>query len=137
MCRSIVAYVAACLVPAVAIAHHSFSAEFDETRPIKVTGAISRVEWQNPHIWIYLDVKGPDGKITSWGFSSNSPSQFMRRGVTKETFKTGVRITVEGYRAKDGSNNANLQKVTLPDEPPIVTDTRGPEGASSADKVKK
>jgi hypothetical protein len=104
-------------------AHHSFFAEFDENHPVKVTGTITRVEWENPHIWYYVDVKGPDGKVTNWGFSGNAPGQLMRRGVTKDMFKPGMLITVEGYRAKDGSHNANGQKVTLPDQQSVVTGT--------------
>jgi hypothetical protein len=116
------------LIPMFLIAHHSFFAEFDEKHPVKVTGAISRVEWENPHIWFYLDVKGLDGKVTTWGFSANAPGQLMRQGVTKDMFKLGAVITVEGFRAKDGSNNANGQKVTLPDKQSIVTGTSGDAG---------
>jgi hypothetical protein len=113
------------LIPASLIAHHSFFAEFDERQPVKVTGAISRVEWENPHVWFYLDVKGADGKIATWGFSANAPGQMMRQGVTKDIFKPGIVLTVQGYRAKDGSNNANSQKVTLPDKQSVVTGTSG------------
>jgi Family of unknown function (DUF6152) len=107
------------------LAHHSFYAEFDPSHPIKVTGTITRVEWENPHVWYYLDVKGADGKVTTWGFSANAPGQMMRSGVTKEMFKPGIMLTVEGFRAKDGSNNANSQKVTLPDRKTVVTGTQG------------
>jgi hypothetical protein len=113
------------LVPRPLLAHHSFFAEFDEHHPVKVTGTITRVEWENPHVWYYLDVKGTDGKITTWGFSMNAPGQLMRNGLTKEMLKLGVLITVEGYRAKDGSNNANSQKITLPDQKRVVTSTQG------------
>jgi hypothetical protein len=115
------------------VAHHSFFAEFDERQPVKVTGTISRVEWENPHVWFYLDVKGADGKIATWGFSANAPGQMMRSGVTKEMFKPGIMLTVEGFRAKDGSNNANSQKVTLPDQQKVVTST---QSDSPADKSK-
>jgi len=114
----------ASLVPWLLPAHHSFFAEFDEHHPVKVTGTITRVEWENPHIWYYVDVKGADGKVTNWGFSANAPGQLMRRGITKDMFKTGMVITVEGYRAKDGSNNANGQKVTFPDQQSVVTGTQ-------------
>jgi hypothetical protein len=107
------------------LAHHSFFAEFDEKQPVKVTGTISRVEWENPHVWYYLDVKGADGKITTWGFSMNAPGQLMRSGLTKDMLKLGASITSEGFRAKDGSNNANSQKITLPDQKSVVTGTSG------------
>jgi hypothetical protein len=88
-------------------AHHSFAAEFDDTKPVKVTGVIKRVEWTNPHIWFYLDVKNPDGTVTTWGFSGGAPGQLMRRGIVKDQLKLGETVVVEGYRAKDGSNNAS------------------------------
>jgi|HubBroStandDraft_6_1064221.scaffolds.fasta_scaffold252052_3 hypothetical protein len=115
----------ASLIPSALLAHHSFYAEFDANYPVKVTGTITRVEWENPHVWYYLDVKGADGKVTSWGFSANAPGQMMRNGITKEMFKPGIMLTVEGFRAKDGSNNANSQKVTLPDQKTVITGTQG------------
>jgi hypothetical protein len=115
----------ASLVPLPVLAHHSFFAEFDEKNPVKVTGTIAKVEWENPHVWYYLDVKGADGKLTTWGFSMNAPGQLMRSGLTKDMLKLGALITVEGFRAKDGSNNANSQKITLPDRQSVVTGTQG------------
>jgi len=109
------------LIPSSLAAHHSFFAEFDPNRPVKVTGTISRVEWENPHVWYYLDVNGADGKVTTWGFSMNAPGQLMRSGLTKDMLKLGALITVEGFRAKDGSNNANSQRITLPDRQSVVT----------------
>jgi hypothetical protein len=120
-------------IPAPLSAHHSFFAEFDEKHPVKVTGTITRVEWENPHVWYYLDVKGADGKVTTWGFSMNAPGQLMRSGLTKDMLKLGALITAEGFRAKDGSNNANSQRITLPDQQSVVT---GTQGDSAEDKSK-
>jgi len=77
----------ALLAGATMSAHHSFAAEFDDTKPVKVTGTITKVEWQNPHIWFYVDVKNADGTVTNWAFSGGAPGQLMRRGITKETLK--------------------------------------------------
>jgi len=104
-----------------ALAHHSFSAEFDQTKPIKVTGVVTKVEWGNPHIWFYVDVKGDDGRVTNWGFSGGAPGQLMRRGVTSKVIQPGMQISVEGFRARDGSNNASGGKVTLPDGRNVFT----------------
>jgi len=102
-------------------AHHSFAAEFDETKPVKVTGTITKVEWQNPHIWFYVDVKNTDGTVTNWAFSGGAPGQLMRRGITKEALKPGLEVIVEGFRAKDASNNGFGQKVTYPDGRNVFT----------------
>lgn len=103
------------------LAHHSFSAEFDGDKPIKVTGTITRVEWQNPHIWFYVDVKNPDGTTTNWAFSGGPPGYFMRRGINKDALKLGATIVVDGFRAKDGSRNAFGSKVTFPDGSSVLT----------------
>jgi uncharacterized protein DUF6152 len=102
-------------------AHHSFAAEFDDTKPVKVTGTITNVEWKNPHIWFYVDVKNPDGTVTNWGFAGGAPGQLMRRGITKEQLKLGETIVVEGFRAKDGSSNASGGRVTFPDGRNVLT----------------
>jgi hypothetical protein len=102
-------------------AHHSFAAEFDDTKPIKMTGTITKVEWTNPHIWFYLDVKNADGTTTRWGFAGGAPGQLMRRGIVKDQLKLGETVVVEGFRAKDGSNNASGGRVTFPDGRNVLT----------------
>ena len=96
-------------------AHHSFSAEYDATKPVIVTGTVKKVEWQNPHIWFYVDVKDENGKVTTWGFSGGPPGMLARRGITRDVLKVGDVIKVEGFRAKDGSNNGSGGNVTFAD----------------------
>lgn len=97
------------------LAHHAFSAEFDPKTPVKLTGPITKVELINPHAWIHLDVKGPDGKMEDWAVEGGTPNTLQRRGITRETIKPGTVIVVAGYRAKDGSLRANGRDITLPD----------------------
>ena len=96
-------------------AHHAFQAEYDATKPVKVTGVVKKVEWMNPHIWFYVDVKDDSGKVTTWGFSGGPPGMLQRRGITRDVLKVGDVIKVEGFRAKDGSNNASGGNVTFAD----------------------
>src|SRR5580698_10034109 len=102
-------------------AHHSFSAEYDDTKPIKVTGVVTKVEWQNPHIWFYVDVKDESGKVINWAFSGGAPGQLMRRGVTRDKIEPGMLVIVEGFHAKDGSNNGSGGKVTFADGRSVFT----------------
>jgi hypothetical protein len=96
------------------LAHHSFSAEFDRDKPFKATGTVTKVDWQNPHIWFYIDVKDEKtGKVTNYGWEMGSPNGLMRRGWTRNSLKVGQVVTVEGSMAKDGSNNANASTVTI------------------------
>jgi hypothetical protein len=98
-----------------ALAHHAYTAEFDTTKPVKVTGVVTKLEWSNPHIWIYLDVKDDQGNVTNWGFSASPPGMLLRRGITKNSLKIGDVLTISGHRAKDGSNNASGNIVTMAD----------------------
>jgi hypothetical protein len=96
-------------------AHHSFAAEFDANRPVKLRGAVTEMEWINPHSWIHVDVKGPDGKVVSWMVEGGSPNALLRRGFTKSALPPGTEILIEGYQAKDGSNRANGRDLTFAD----------------------
>lgn len=104
-------------------AHHSETAEYDASKPVKVTGTITKVEWLNPHVWFYVDVKDETGKITTWGFSNAPPGALMRRGITKDMLKIGSVVNVEGARARDGSNNASGRRITYPDGSNVLTAT--------------
>jgi len=97
------------------LAHHSFAAEFDAKRPVKLRGTITRMEWINPHAWIHIDVKGPDGKVVNWMIEAGTPNTLFRRGFTKDSLEPGMEILVDGYLSKDGSNRANGRDVTFPD----------------------
>ena len=98
-----------------AVAHHSFSAEFDINRPIQLTGTITKVEWINPHAWIHVDVKKPDGSTENWAVETGTPNTLLRRGLRKQDLPAGTEVKVTGYQARDGTAKANGTNVTLPD----------------------
>ena len=99
----------------VAFAHHSFAAEFDGNSPVTLKGTITKMEWINPHSWIHVEVKNPDGTVTEWMIEGGTPNTLFRRGFTREAVKAGMEITVEGYRAKNGANRANGRDLILKD----------------------
>jgi hypothetical protein len=109
-------------------AHHSFSAEYDSNQPVKITGVVTRVDWTNPHIWFFVDVKDAQGKVTNWGFSGGPPGVLQRRGISRAALKAGDEVVVEGFRARDGSNNASGGRVTFADGRSVFT-------ASNEDKT--
>ena len=94
-------------------AHHSFSAEFDASKPFKMTGTVTKVEWMNPHTFFYIDVSDEKGKVTNWAMEMGSPNGLMRAGWTRNTMKVGDKVTVEGSLAKDGSPTGNARSVTM------------------------
>ena len=97
------------------MAHHSFAAEFDAKSPVKVEGTVTRMQWSNPHAWIYLDAKSADGKVEQWAVEVGSPTVLFRRGFKRDSLPPGSKIVVEGYRAKDGSRRANGRDITFAD----------------------
>ena len=96
-------------------AHHSFAADFDVNQPITLRGTLTRMEWFNPHGWIYIDVKDADGKVTNWGIEAGAPTTLLRRGLRKTDFPIGSEVVVEGYRAKGGAPRANGKTLTFKD----------------------
>jgi len=115
---------AACVLPL--YGHHSFAAEFDGSKAIRKTGVISRVEWSNPHSYIYIDVKNENGSVETWGCEGGAPVALSRRGFKKNDIKIGDTITVDGYPAKDGSHLMDARRITL-------TDGRSFYGGSAGD----
>ena len=104
-------------------AHHSFAAEYDGNKPIKLSGTVTKFDMVNPHSWIYMDVKDDSGKVVNWKFETASPSNLFRRGFRKDTVIPGMQVTLEGYMAKYGSPTANGQKLHLPDGNVIILGT--------------
>lgn len=130
----------ACMIVAVAglllaampaAAHHAFAAEFDSDKPVKVKGSVTKVEWVNPHAWIYVDVKGDDGKVVNWHFELGPPNALFRLGWKKDAIPEGTQVEISGYRAKNGENVGNGRSITLPDGRELFSGGSGPgEGAS-------
>src|SRR5262249_33649047 len=96
-------------------AHHPFSAEYDANKPVTTMGTVTKVEWENPHAHIYMDVKGDNGQTTNWNVELGNPKKLQNMGWKRDTVKMGDHITVEGWKARDGSNRANANTVTLAD----------------------
>jgi len=123
----LVACSAAALLAAVVpvMAHHSFAAEFDAKKAVKLQGTVTKMEWINPHAWIYLDVKNTDGSVTNWMVEAGAPNALLRRGWTKASLLPGTEILVEGYQAKDGANRANGRDITFKDGKKLFVGSAG------------
>jgi hypothetical protein len=116
------------LIGVPAIAHHSFAAEFDATKAIRLTGTLTKIEWTNPHSYFYIDVKDENGAVVNWGCEGAAPGALSRRGFKRGDIKLGDTLIVDGYRAKDGSHLIDARRVTLPDGRNIYGGTPGDGG---------
>ena len=96
-------------------AHHAFAAEFDSTKPVNFKGTGTKMEWVNPHVWLHMDVKMPDGKVENWAFEAGTPNVLFRRGFTRKSLLPGTAVVIDGYQAKDGSRRANGRDLTFAD----------------------
>jgi hypothetical protein len=113
----------AAVVPAVA--HHSFAAEFDAKKPVTLKGTVTKMEWINPHSWIHIDVKTPDGRIEKWMVEGGAPNALLRRGWNKKSLPPGTEIQVEGFQAKDGAMRANGRDITFADGKKLFVGSSG------------
>jgi hypothetical protein len=112
-------------------AHHAFAAEYDDKKPVKLTGKVTGMEWINPHAWVHLDVTTADGKVEHWMVECGSPNIMLRRGFTKRSLEVGTELTVAGYQAKNGENKANGSSVTFKDGKKLFVGGSNPDDKSS------
>ena len=125
--RLVLAVVGVALVSAAAPAraHHSFASEFDAQKPVKFTATVTKMEWINPHAWMHVAVKKPDGTVENWMIEAGSPNSLFRRGVNKDTVRVGMEVIVDGYQARDGSLRANGLDFRLPEGGKLFLGSQG------------
>ena len=130
----IVAAIAAVVVLAAgtAAAHHSFSAEYDDKKPLKVTGKITTMKWSNPHAWIYVDVKEKSGKVVNWAFETGGANALYRRGWRKQDLIAGTVVTIDAFQARNGTPTANAQSILMPDGKRLFAGSSSPTGGTGA-----
>lgn len=107
-------------------AHHSFAAEFDAEKPIQLRGTVTKVEFMNPHSWIYIDVTNEDGTVVNWGIEGGTPNTLFRRGITNASLPVGTELLVDGYQSRDGTHKASGRDITLPDGRQVFLDGSAP-----------
>ena len=112
-----------------AAAHHAFSAEFDDTKPVSLTGTVTSVLWANPHAWIYIDVQGEDGQVLNWALEFGGANSLYRRGWRPSDVEPGTLVTIEGFQARNGTPTANARNIALPDGRRLFSGTVPSEGA--------
>jgi hypothetical protein len=118
-------------------AHHAFAAEFDVSKPVKVKGTITKIEWVNPHAWLYVDVKDETGKVTNWHFELGPPNALFRLGWKRDSVPVGTEVTISGFRAKAQENVGNGRSIILPDGKELFSGGSNPEGGGQGGAAKQ
>lgn len=133
--KQLITGIACMLAASPAWGHHAFAAEFDDKKPLILKGTVTLMDWINPHAWIHIDVKNPDGTVTNWMIEAGAPNGLLRRGFNKASLPKGTEIVVEGWQAKDGSNRANGSNVTFPDGKKLFVGSSGTGAPFDPDKT--